>query len=126
MKKGDLLIGLIALIIMAFLGIGYKLYINNMGTDRYVNIYVDNKLIHSVKLTDDVDMEIAITKEDYGYGYNLIHIHNNGVEVEEADCPNKDDVRQGFVKMPGIPIICVPHHLKVIIEGGNSNHDVYT
>ncbi|QVK18075.1 NusG domain II-containing protein [Mycoplasmatota bacterium] len=120
MKKGDLYIGLVAIIIMMIIGIGYKLYLSNIGNERYVNVYIDRKLVHSVKLTNSVDKKITINND---YGYNLIYIHDNGVEVIDADCPNKDDVRQGFVRMPGVPIICLPHHLKVVIEGENSVSD---
>ncbi len=121
MKKGDIIIGLSVIIIMLILGIGYKLYINSIGTERYVNIYVDRELYKSVKLTDETDEKIMVETE---YGYNLVYIHDNGVEVIDADCPNKDDVRQGFVSMPGIAIICVPHHLKIIIEGGEPKEPI--
>lgn len=113
MKKGDFIIALVVIIMMAFVGIGYLIYINSMDNNRYVNIYVERKLYKSIKLDETVDLIIEITTE---HGYNKIHIHDNGVEVIEADCPNKDDVRQGFVKMPGFPIICVPNRLKIIIE----------
>lgn len=136
MKIGDLIIGLVAIIIMAILGIGYKLYMNSLGDDRYVSIYVDGEVRDSIKLTNSND-EIYTVLTDKGkfieivkgkfidteYDYNVIHIHDGGVEVIEADCDNQDDVRQPFVKMPGIAIICVPHHLKVIIEGGDPAND---
>ncbi len=123
MKKGDIIIGIIIIVIMVILGLGYKLYISSIGDELYVNIYIDQQLVESVRLTETIDKKIVIDNE---YGYNLIHIHDNGVEVLEADCPSKDDVRQGFVSMPGIPIICVPHHLRIIIEGGEPIYDDVT
>ncbi len=136
MKKGDLIIGLFAIIIMAILGISYKIYINSLGTDRYVSIYVDGFVREKIKLTNSNEEYYTVLTENgkfieivYGrlvdteYDYNVIFIHNGGVEVLAADCENQDDVRQGFVKMPGIAIICVPHHLKVVIEGGEPEND---
>lgn len=136
MKKGDLYIGLAALVIMALLGIGYWFYVNQMGSERYVNIYVNNQVVKSVKVTNDTDIKFTVITKDGefvkiddkpvdGMEYNIVRVHNNGFEVIDADCLNKDDVRQGFVKSPGIAVICVPHHLKVVIEG-DSEFDAFT
>ena len=114
MKKGDLLIALVILLIMAALGIGYFVYRNSLGDELYVNIYIDNNLYKSIALNPEVDEKITI---DNQYGINIIHIHDNGFEVIYANCPNQDDVRQGFVSMPGYSVICAPHHLRIIIEG---------
>lgn len=125
MKKGDLIIAIVVIIMMAFIGIGYLIYVNSMDNNRYVNIYVDRKLYKSIQLDETVDLIVEVKTE---YGYNKIHIHDNGVEVLDADCPNKDDVRQGFIKMPGIPIICVPNRLKIVIEDKTSapQNDAWT
>lgn len=113
-KKGDLIIFLVIIGIMLILGISYFIYVNSIGSDRYVNIYIEGKLYKSVKLEPDTDEIIIIDNE---YGRNDIHIHNGGFQVIYADCPNQVDVRQGFVNMPGIAVICVPHKLKIVIEG---------
>ena len=118
MKKGDILIFVIVIVIMAILGIGYYIYINSIGSERYVNIYVDGELYDSVKLVDDVDRLIVVDNE---YGRNDIRIYNNGFQVIYADCKNQDDVRRGFVNMPGFAVICLPHHLKIVIEGNTSS-----
>lgn len=114
MKKGDLIIALVILLIMVALGIGYFIYRNSLGNQLYVNIYIDNELYKSIELNNDTDEKITI---DNKYGVNIIHIHDNGFEVIYADCLNQVDVRQGFVKMPGYSVICAPHHLRIIIEG---------
>lgn len=118
MKKGDLIIGLVIVGIMLLLGVGYLIYRNSLGDDLYVNIYIDNKLYKSVKLTPETD-EIIIV--DNNYGINKIHIHDNGFEVVYADCKSQDDVREGFVDLPGYAVICLPHHLKIIIEGNKTD-----
>jgi len=116
MRKGDLIIGVVVLVIMSILGVGYYFYINSMGDERYVNIYLENKLYHSIELTSETDEFITVESE---YGINKIHIYNNGFEVIYADCPDKDDVREGFVNLPGYAVICLPNKLKIIIEDNN-------
>jgi hypothetical protein len=120
MRKADFIIIGIAVVIMAALGIGYKLYLNSIGDHRVVNIYVNSQLVQTIKLTEETNEDIIIDNE---YGYNLVRIRNNGIQVIEADCPNQDDVRAGFVNSPGIPIVCLPHRLTVIIEGGEPLFD---
>lgn len=134
MRKGDLYIGLIILLIMGLLGLGYKLYLNSLGSERFVVIKVDGDVRERIKLTKTTNEVFTVLTEkgkfisisegeitDTKYDYNIIHIYDGGVRVTDADCPNKEDVKMGFVKIPGKPIICVPHHLEVIIEGGSSD-----
>jgi len=120
MKKGDLIVIIIIAVFMAIVGIGYLIYLNSVGEHRVVNIYIDKKLYQSIPLTKDTEMEILIDNE---YGYNLVKIYNNGVQVLEADCHEQVDVKKGFVNNPGIPIICLPHKLVIMIEGEESKSD---
>lgn len=134
MRKGDLYIVVIVLLVMGLLGLGYKLYLNSIGSERFVVIKVDGREEQRIKIMKDTDVVFTVLTEkgkfiriDQGkstntiYDYNVIHIYNGGVEVAEADCANQVDVNVGFVKTPGKPIICVPHHLEVIIKGGKSS-----
>lgn len=114
MKKGDLIIIFVVILLIAFLGVAYLIYSNSISDNKVVNIYINNQLYKSVPLNKNTNVRIKIDNE---YGYNIIHIYDNGVEVEEADCPNQNDVKQGFIKSPGIPIVCLPHKLVIIIEG---------
>jgi hypothetical protein len=124
MKKGDLIIITVALLITAVAGIAYSIYLSNIGDQRVVNIYIKNELYASVNLNKDTNEEIIVEQDINGkVAYNIVHIYNMGVQVEEANCHNQNDVRQGFVKIPGLDIICLPHNLRVVIEGGNTISD---
>ncbi len=140
MKKGDLIIGLIAIVILAFLGIGYIIYVSNIGADRNVNIYVDNKIVKSIKLTNSTNVTFTVLTDSNGhfvsiedgtvtntdYEYNVIHVYKKGFKVVEANCKGQDDVRQGYVKMPGMAVICLPHHLQIVIEANTSTSTTTT
>ena len=59
-------------------------------------------------------------------GTNLIEIKDGRVHVEEADCPNQDCVRQGWIDAAGQQIVCLPHKLTVDIvdESAETTYDV--
>ncbi len=48
---------------------------------------------------------------------NTVHVEPDGVSVTYADCPDLLCVQQGKITTSAIPIVCVPHHLTVQIEG---------
>ena len=74
-----------------------------------VVIKSDGKVVEKVDLKTVTD-EYEITVENSGY--NKIKISSEGVEVYEADCPDKLCIEQS--KKGIYPIICLPHRL--IIE----------
>ena len=119
MKKGDVLIGIAVIFIMLIIGVSYKLHVKGIGSERYVNIYVERVLYKSIKLTDDTD-EMVIVKSKHGI--NKIRVYNGGFVVIFSDCDNQYCVGE-FVHNPGKPIICWPHHLKVIIEGKSPSNE---
>ena len=51
------------------------------------------------------------------WGTNTVHVEPDGVSVTYADCPDLLCVQQGKITTSAIPIVCVPHHLTVQIEG---------
>ena len=57
------------------------------------------------------------------YGFNLLEISNKGVRVLEASCPDKLDVKQGYIKNVGEQIICLPNRLIVSIYSEKSELD---
>lgn len=42
---------------------------------------------------------------------------NGGISIEDADCPDKICLKQGFINKPGQSIICLPHKLVIEIIG---------
>lgn len=78
-------------------------------------VRVDGEEILRVNLstvTQEYDYDV-----DTEYGHNTIHIAPSCISVSEADCPDGICVAQGAISSSGVPIICMPHHLTVKIEG---------
>lgn len=121
MKRGDvLLIGLVIVIALAFLVPRWmskdSSEINYKGAERVAKITVDGKLFKTVKLTKE-EQTVDIKTE---YGYNILKIHDYGMEIIDADCPDKVCLTFGFVERNGGTIVCLPHKLLIEIEGGPS------
>ena len=66
------------------------------------------------KVTESYDIEI-----DTQYGHNTVHVEPGRISVTEADCPDGICVAQGAIDKGGVPIVCMPHHLVVKIEGSD-------
>ena len=57
------------------------------------------------------------------YGYNIIEVRDNKIAVIDADCPDKIDVKMGFIEKPGETLVCLPHRLIVEIKGDYSEDE---
>lgn len=108
MKKKDFILVLVVLlVIVSTFGINYVI---NTKSGENIEIYVDNKLYKTYSINDEE--EIKIENEE---GYNIIKIHDHGVEITEASCPDKVCVHTGFIKKPSESIVCLPNkvHIKI-------------
>ncbi|WP_277469256.1 MULTISPECIES: NusG domain II-containing protein [unclassified Paenibacillus] len=57
-------------------------------TGTYASIRIDNKLYKEIELTDEPQVIKVQTKR----GYDILKVHDRGIEVEviESDCPTDD------------------------------------
>ena len=121
LTKGDkylmvfiVIISLISLIYVKNSAFNYK--------EKYISIQIDGeevkKIIFDKKL---VGKTIPIKTE---YGYNLIEIGDGRVRVIEADCPDKLDVKQGYISKTGEVIVCLPNRLVIEIKGVSDERDI--
>ncbi|MBN3524037.1 NusG domain II-containing protein [Paenibacillus apiarius] len=114
MKRGDLiLIGVIVIAALAFL-VPKWLFQNeseNLHNSKVVaHISVDGELYKKVELTQ----EEQIIKVDTDHGINILKVHDYGIEMFDADCPDKVCLSFGFVSRPNDTIVCLPH--RVLVE----------
>lgn len=63
----------------------------------YAKISVDGKEFKTVELTQEE--QIIEVKSDHGL--NIIKVHDYGVEMTDADCPDEVCLTFGFVTKPG-------------------------
>lgn len=114
MRKSDFLIIIIILILSISLILfnSYKTKIYN-DNEKYAYIQVKGELIKKIKITDEEQIVNVKTE----YGINVIKIHDNGVEIIDADCPDKVCIKTGFIDKFGSSIVCLPNKLIVEIRG---------
>lgn len=109
MKKRDIILFAIVVILIV-----QAVFINkyfNSGQGGRVEVYVENKLYNTYPLDKDQKIDIG---EKNGR-VNKIYIHNKGVEMTTANCPDKVCVHTGFINKPGQSIVCLPHKINVKI-----------
>ncbi|NLI65942.1 MAG: NusG domain II-containing protein [Tissierellia bacterium] len=96
-------------------------YIKSQGLsnkDKYVSVQVNGEEIKRIIFDKSVvGKTIPIETK---YGYNLIEVGDNQVRVIEASCPDKIDVKQGYISRIGETIVCLPNRLIVEIKGIDS------
>jgi hypothetical protein len=114
MKRGDII--LIAVILIAAIAFIVPKFIGDKDNTTsenktYAKITVDGKAVKTVELTGETQ-EIPIDSE---FGHNVLKVHNHGIEMKEADCPDDVCFTFGFVTKPGDTIVCLPNRLLVEI-----------
>ncbi len=121
LTKGDKLL----ILLIVLISISSFAYINRYAfseREKYVSIQVDGKEIKKVIFDPQLaGNTIAVETE---YGYNLIEIGDEKVRVLEADCPDKIDVKQGYISRIGETIVCLPNHLVIEIMGSTSADEI--
>lgn len=86
-----------------------------LGSGTTAVVRVDGEVLYRIDLaavTQAYDISI-----DTKYGHNTLHVAPGSIAVTAADCPDGICVAQGALTHGSVPIICMPHHLSVRIEG---------
>lgn len=113
MKKFDriLIIGIL-LVAGAFWGMNeYRVQqIEKNSSGLKAEISVEGKLYKVVPLTGE-EQEFTIETD---HGKNVVKVHDQGIEIIDADCPDKVCVDMPLAMKPGEMVVCLPH--KIIIE----------
>ncbi|MGG1614508.1 NusG domain II-containing protein [Paenibacillus phoenicis] len=121
LKKGDLIL-IVCMILLATFILGARWLTNdavtNMNEDYYATIRVDNKIFKTVKLTDEPQIIEVKTER----GYDILKIHDKGIEVIESDCPQKICFTFGLISKPKEAIICLPLRMFIEVDGSEKNN----
>ena len=118
MKKGDYI--LIAILIILSLASFFWIKKSAPTTpDKYVSVKVDGEEIKRLEFTRKTEGQTFEIVTDYGR--NVIEMEKDRVHVIEASCPDKLDVKQGYISRPGEMIICLPNHLVVEVRSDKGN-----
>lgn len=89
---------------------------------KYISVQVNGKEVKKI-IYDKVIIGKTIPIETE-YGYNLLEIGDEKVRVIEASCPDKIDVKQGYIHNIGETIVCLPNRLVVEIKGMDKNNQI--
>jgi hypothetical protein len=113
MKRNDIILILIILVsVGAYFGI--TKYNESKEGALKAEIYVNKKLYDTVSLSEEKTIKI-----DQNGKINIVHVHDGGVEIEDANCPDDVCVKTGFVNTKSRGIVCIPHTVQVKIVGGD-------
>lgn len=121
MTKGDKCL-IIFIVVISLLSLVYIKNKTSIFEEKYVSIQVNGKEYKKIYFDSRiVGKQIPIKTK---YGYNLIQIDDEKVRVIEADCPDKLDIKQGYISKPGEIIVCLPNRLVIEIVGQDKDRDV--
>ena len=116
MKRGDRAMLYILVMILAVSGVVWGIrYMTAVPDVMSAEITRDGKLLQRVLLKKgDAAREFVV---EYNGGLNRLKAEDGKIAVIEADCPDKDCVKRGWLKKPGDSVICLPHRLVIRITG---------
>lgn len=89
-------------------------------TGKLIQISVDGEIYGKYEFKDKT---LEIETE---YGKNTVMIDRNCVWIEDANCPDKLDVKAGKIDKTGQMLVCLPNRLMIEIVGENKKVDKVT
>lgn len=90
---------------------------NTQHIDPVAKIYQNSELVKIIPLSEDTEFTVKCND-----GYNVITVHNGKISVSEADCPDKVCISTGEIS-GGLPIVCLPHRLEILVTNGENKTD---
>ncbi|RAV04757.1 NusG domain II-containing protein [Paenibacillus sp. YN15] len=115
-KKADLIL-LASLLLIASFFIVFPILLKGKspeGQELFARITVDGKLYKTVALSA-AEQELEIRTK---YGYNLLKLHDGGIQMIKADCPDRLCLTFGAITSIGQTIVCLPNRLMVEVVSG--------
>lgn len=116
MKKNDVIMIAVIVIIALAAFVGVNLYGEQNTKDAQAVVTIDGKEYGSYPLAEDTTVKI----ESENGGFNLLVIEDGAASVEEASCPDKICVRHKPIDKTGETLVCLPNKVVVEIENGEA------
>ncbi len=121
MTKGDKVL-ILVVVLLAIVSLGFIKKQSLSNENKYVSIQVNGEEVK--KIIFDKNIIGKTFPINSKYGYNLIEIGDEKVRVIEADCPDKVDVKQGYISKLGETIVCLPNKMIVEIKGMDKDRQI--
>ena len=112
-RKGDFLIFGIILAVAIVTAIGFY---RSPFSATSVKIYVDSQEYATYVVSEGAKKTVTVQTD---FGYNQITMQSGSVQITESDCHNHDCTQMGKISHAGDMLICLPHKLVVVLEGGD-------
>ena len=110
---------LAALLIIAAAGIAVWFIMKNAECeDPAAQIIQNGRLLRTVPLSEDTEFTIECAE-----GFNTVIVKDGAVMILTADCPDQICVKTGAISGGGVPIICLPHRLEIVVVNDKSGID---
>lgn len=114
MTKGDKIL-IVIVIALTLLSLGFIKEQAFSNDNKFASVQVNGKEIKKIIFDSKIiGTTIPIQTE---FGYNLIEVGDGKIRVIDADCPDKIDVKQGYISNIGETIICLPNKMVIEIKG---------
>ncbi len=114
MTKGDKVL-IVFVVVLTLISLGFIKKQALSDEKKFISIQVNGEQVKKIIFDKSIiGKKFAIESE---YGYNLVEIGDEEVRVIEASCPDKVDVKQGFISKIGESIICLPNRMVIEIKG---------
>lgn len=89
------------------------------GVAVTAEVYQNGTLIRSVPLDEDTQFTVPAPNG----GSNTVVVSSGRIRVEQATCPDKLCVNQGWSRTAGYPIVCLPNGLVIQPQGSEVDFD---
>ncbi len=118
MKKNDLFLIGVLLLISLVLGIGLSFYKKNATEEAPAAVVTIDGIEYGTYPLD----EDRVERIDIGDGeYNILEIKDGQAFMSEASCPDQICVLHSHIRYTGESIVCLPHKVLVEIINGEVN-----
>ncbi|SDD65985.1 NusG domain II-containing protein [Sporomusa acidovorans] len=111
MTRADKVLVVLVLLI-AIVGIGLNMSIVAAGGEQKAEIWVEGTLYKTVPLKEGYKQEIRIGGDSH---YDIIEVQHTRIRVREADCPNQDCIKMGWIQHAPQQIVCLPYRIVIKI-----------
>jgi hypothetical protein len=119
LKKGDIVL-IAVIILLTAAGFAALVLYGSSGGHRIAVIKQDNKVIERIDLDKVKDPREIAVKGEYA---EIILVEKGQIRFEEANCPNRDCVKTGWISRKGASAVCLPNRTSIRIEGQSDKVD---
>lgn len=111
-KRNDIILIIIFLLVAALFLAGYFLFFHQDGTS--VQITVNGEIYKTLPL----DKDTAVTITGYNNGKNTLQVRDGYAFITDADCPDKLCQKQKKIRYKGETLVCLPNKVVISVISG--------